>query len=69
MCSGSAKEEAIGNVNGGDVVRFIHRYWGGDVLMVKSPTKSRNLTNLIPDSFHWSVSNVSWKLSTKIYET
>lgn len=49
MCSGSAKEAAIGYVNGGDVVRLIHRYMGGDVLMVKARKHGYRVTEPIPD--------------------
>ena len=57
MCSGSAKEAAIGNVNGGDVVRFIHRYWGGgDILMVKGRQVLYRVIDLIPDNSFWLVS-------------
>ena len=52
VCSGSAKEAAIGNVNGGDVLRLIHRYWGGDTLTVKPWKNSHKVTELIPDNFH-----------------
>ncbi|XP_065916546.1 ryanodine receptor 2-like isoform X2 [Dysidea avara] len=34
MCCGSAKQDAIGYVNGGDVVRMIHRHSGMDCLTV-----------------------------------
>ena len=50
VCSGSAKEAAIGNVNGGDVVRFIHRYMGGDVLMVKERRHAHMVKEPIPDN-------------------
>ena len=60
MCSGSAKEAAIGNVNGGDVVRFIHRFWGGDTLMVRSSRPSRNATLSLPENFHWLVIKINF---------
>ena len=57
MCSGSAKEAAIGNVNGGDVVRLIHRHMGGDVLMVKARKNAYKVTEIIPDNaFRYGVS-------------
>ena len=49
MSSGSAKEAAIGNVNGGDVVRFIHRFWGGgDTLVIRTRKAAAEVTEGLP---------------------
>ncbi len=64
VCSGSAKEAAIGNVNGGDVVRFIHRFWGGgDSLVVQTRKSSSDVAVKLPPC--GSSEYVSWEV-TKI---
>lgn len=48
VCSGSAVEAAIGHVNGGDVMRFVHRYRGSDVLTVSSKEYDKDVTHPLP---------------------
>ena len=48
VCSGSAVEAAIGHVNGGDVMRFVHRYRGSDVLTVSSREYDKDVNHPLP---------------------
>lgn len=43
VCSGSAVEAAIGHINGGDVVRLVHRYRGSDVLTVATKESDKDV--------------------------
>ena len=50
VCCGSSVEAAIGHVNGGDVIRLVHRYRGNDVLTVVSKEYDKDVTHPLPKS-------------------
>ena len=50
VCCGSAVEAAIGHINGGDVVRLVHRYHGNDILTVLSKEYDKDVTLPLPKS-------------------